>query len=449
MIASKAAKIIRTDKWQLGPTASQKILMGETVKVYRDACRYLTTIISTHWPMLGSLSTDNAVTAVERLMHSTAKNPVVKYTQFTERFYKFPSYYRRAAISFALGQVSSYMTRYGEWVSGQSRKRRDAKPPILNPNAGCYPTLYAGQCYRIDGFGEISLKLFNGKEWIWTTVQVLGLRHRHEIPTNKMLSPSLIFNDRHCHLSVPFECKPEKTERSENVTAIDLGINTTATVIVATLCGTVIHREFIHLGRDIDRRDKRLKSVSMKAKKTMGTGGKLSKGFCSNIYRKCRNINQQIGHVVSKRIVEIAREYNSQAIVFEDLKGWKAKGGRKRSNLRQRFHGWLKSLIHDLASDKWAEHGGKTIDVVAAYTSKLAYDNSGTVKRDSKNYALATFANGRKYNADLNGASNIAARGIIKLIRRNGNQSRSSKSSRREPRSWVTLWDVWTLQSAS
>jgi putative transposase len=79
--------------------------------------------------------------------------------------------------------------------------------------------------------------------------------------------------------------------------AVDLGINTTATVTVVSRDGTVIHREFIHPGRDIDRRDKRLKSVSMRAKKTMGKGGKLCKGFCKNTYRKCRNINQQIGSI--------------------------------------------------------------------------------------------------------------------------------------------------------
>jgi len=159
-----------------------------------------------------------------------------------------------------------------------------------------------------------------------------------------------------------------------NVVAVDLGINTTATVSVVGFEGTVIHREFIHPGRDIDRRDKRLKSVSMRARKTIGKGGKLYKGFCSNTYRKCRNINQQIAHIVSKRIVNIALEFNVEAIVFENLKGWKAKGGLKRSTLRQRFHGWLKAMIRDYTEMKWLEVGGKSIDVIAAYTSKLAYD---------------------------------------------------------------------------
>jgi IS605 OrfB family transposase len=232
------------------------------------------------------------------------------------------------------------------------------------------------------------------------------------------------------------------------VTAIDLGINTTATVAVVTHDGTVIHREFIHPGRDIDRRDKRLKSVSMRASKTMGKGGKLHKGFCANTYRKCRNINQQISHIVSKRIVQIAAEFNSEAIVFENLKGWKATGGRRRSNLRQRFHGWLKAMIREFTEMKWREVGGKVIDIVAAYTSKLAYDGSGVVKRDSKNYALAKFSSGKRYSADLNGAQNIAARGIIKLTDRKDREFRSSQSSRRKPRSWACLCDLWTLDSS-
>ena len=449
MIAKKPQKIIRTDKGDLAPNKSQKLLMGKTVALYRRICRFLTGVVFTHWPSLGSLSAKDVIPAVERLMHPTKKNPVVTYTTLHESFYKFPSYYRRAAISFAVGQVSSYATRYRDWQCGQSRNKRTAKPPRLNADAGCYPTLYVNQCYRLDDLSNVQIKLYDGQNWVWESIKIKSVGDRYFVDTNTILSPSLIFNDRNCHLSVPFHCKPKKDEKSETVTSVDLGINTTATVTVVTLCGTVIHREFIHLGRDIDRRDKRLKSVSMKAKKTMGNGGSLHKGFCANTYRKCRNINQQIGHVVSKRIVEIAKQYNSTAIVMENLKGWKPRGGKKRSHLRQRFHGWLKSMIHDLTRDKWAELGGKTIDVVAAYTSKLAYDGSGTVKRDSKNYALATFRNGKRMNCDLNGAMNIAARGILKLIGGNSHQLRASKSSSRKPRSWACLCDIWALQPES
>lgn len=435
-------KIIRTDKWKLSPSSQQRLYMLQTVKEYRRLCRFLVNVVSTHWVELGDLNSDSLVPAIEKLVHVTSKNSNPKYPQVDKSFHKFPSYLRRAAIMFAVGQVSSYMTRYYEWQSG-IRKRRDARPPILNSDTGCYPALYKGQCYKLHDFNLVELKVFTGSDWVWISVPIITVRERHKIATNQIKSPSLIVNFLSCHLSVPFECNPEKITGSGLVVAVDLGINTTATVSVVSQEGTVIHREFIHPGRDIDRRDKRLKSVSMRAKKTKN----LSQGLCKHTYRKCRNINQQIGHIVSKQIVEIAKSFNAEAIVFENLKEWKPSGGKKRSTLRQRFHNWLKGLIVKLTENKWLELGGKVLNVIAAYTSKLAFDGSGIVKRDNKNYSLATFSSGKKYNCDLNGSYNIAARGWQKLTRQKDSEERGSKSSTRSPRSWACLCDLWNLNS--
>ncbi|NEQ87529.1 MAG: transposase, partial [Moorea sp. SIO2I5] len=196
-------KIIRTDKWSLNPTSKQRILLGETVGIYRRACRYLVGIIYTHWSELGDLTADQLTPAVEKLMHQTAKRPSVKYPQFNKTFYKFPSYLRRAAIAFSAGQVSSFVTRYRDWQS-KNRTRKDAKPPRLNADTGCYPSLYKGQCYKLHGFNTVEIKVFNGSDWIWTDVQITGLRGRHLVATNKMMSPSLVINSRGFYLSVPF-----------------------------------------------------------------------------------------------------------------------------------------------------------------------------------------------------------------------------------------------------
>lgn len=175
----------------------------------------------------------------------------------------------------------------------------------------------------------------------------------------------------------------------------------------------------------------------------MGKGGKLHKGFCSNTYRKCRNINRKIAHQVSKRIVQIAIDFDCSVIAFEYLKNWKPKGGKKCSNLKQKFHGWLKSMIRNYAQEKWLELGGKVKDVIARGTSSNAYDGSGKVKRDQTNYALATFSNGKRYNCDLSASYNIAARAIQELTRRNDSQERSSRSSSRSHRSRAVLCDLW------
>jgi putative transposase len=436
--------IIRTDKWNLVVKPGQKVLLRNTVTEFRSLVRALVGVIYVHWADLGKLSGDEQIPAVERLIHETSANPEPKYRYFNRRFHKFPSYYRRGAIQFALGQVSSFVTRYNEWQSG-IRKSRKAKPPKLTAETNCYPPLYKGQCIKFaDDYQTAEIKVFTGSDWIWVKFQVSGHRQRHLIDSNKRLSPYLVVSEKHCQLSVPFHCHPAKRSKSELVVAVDLGINTTATVAVVASNGTVIHREFIHSGRDIDRRDQRLQRVRHKARCT----GRLSKGFCASLYRKARNINQNIAHHVSKRIVQIAQEYDAKVIVFEHLKGWRAKAGRKGSTLKQRFHGWLHRLLVSLTTLKWEEVGGSVEFVNPAYTSKAAYDGSGWIKRDSRNYALAVFPNGRKYNADLNGVSNIAARywhRTQKLSSRNGSEVWLSKSSLQTPRIPVTLSVLWSL----
>jgi len=79
MAQKTAPKTIRTDKWQIAPSREQKQYLLNTVREYRRLCRFLVTVVCTHWVDLGNLSGDNLVPAVERLVHGTAKNPNPKY----------------------------------------------------------------------------------------------------------------------------------------------------------------------------------------------------------------------------------------------------------------------------------------------------------------------------------------------------------------------------------
>lgn len=133
--------IIRTDKWPLQATAHQQHLMRLTLAEYRAYCRALSIVVLNNWPALSQAPSFAA--AVERLIHPTAKNPKPRHRYFARRFYKFPSYLRRAAIEFVKGQVSSYLTRYDAWLDGD-RRRPDAKPPLFSPASGCYPAMYRG-----------------------------------------------------------------------------------------------------------------------------------------------------------------------------------------------------------------------------------------------------------------------------------------------------------------
>lgn len=63
----------------------------------------------------------------------------------------------------------------------------------------------------------------------------------------------------------------------------------------------------------------------------------------------------------------------ASVIVFENLKGWRSKGGTKGSSLRQRFHGWLHRWLVKLVEEKFAEVGGKVEFVFARGTSSNAF----------------------------------------------------------------------------
>ena len=246
---------VRTDKWQIVATQQQKELLQNTVSEFRRLVRCLVGVVNTHWSTIGLLDAKSQIPAIEKLVHQTAKNPSPKYRYFNRRFWKFPSYYRRGAIQFAVGQVSSFNTRYREWQSG-IRKRRNALPPKLNADCGTYPPLYKGQCIKLSqDNNSAAIKVFTSTDWVWTTVGITGHRERHLNPNNQRKSPYLVMNGKGCHLSVPFQIKTPQLKDTESVLSVDLGINTTATVSIVNFDGTVSHREFIHSGRDIDRRD--------------------------------------------------------------------------------------------------------------------------------------------------------------------------------------------------
>ena len=129
------------------------------------------------------------------------------------------------------------------------------------------------------------------------------------------------------------------------------------------------------------------------------------------------------------------------------LKAGDPRGGRKRSTLKQRFHGWLHRQIVNLTEMKWSELGGKVVFVNPRGTSSYAYDGSGKVKRSKTNYGLATFATEKQYNADLSASYNIGARFILKLLGGNSPQDEQGKSSCSSPRSRGTLSMLWGAPS--
>lgn len=436
-------KTIRTDKWRLSPTKYQLSVLEDTVTIYRDMVRRLISIVNLRWKEIAAAEAKQRY--VEQLFHATKGNPNPKFGKFFglgTKLYKFPSYLRRAAINDAIGHVSSFHSRYYDWQGG-IRKRRTAKPPKLNTSCGVYPDLYKNQCIQIaTDYSEAGIKVYKNNDWQWETVAISCLARRHIIPKVKQLSPTLVVKDGSASLSVPYQIPTNKKKETNKYCGVDIGINCTSVCSIVDESGTVQARKFIHDGASLDKRDKHLARIRRKARLTK----KLHKGFARLHYRKAANINKNIANTTAKQIINFAITNNATTVVIENLRNWKPKGGKRKSSLKQRFHGWVKSAIADRLEQLGQEFGIKIVSVYARGTSSTAYDGTGKVKRDKDNYALGTFSTGKRYAIDLSASYNIAARYIahkLKLATKEG-KLLVSQSSDSKPRSWASLSTLWS-----
>jgi putative transposase len=435
-------KIIRTDKWSLLPDKYQLPILEDTVTIYRDMVRRLISIVNLRWKEIAVVEAQQRY--VEQLFHQTKDNPNPKFGKFFglgTRLYKFPSYLRRAAINDAIGHVSSFHCRYYGWQGG-IRKRKTSKPPGLNTSCGVYPDLYKNQCIKIaTDYSQAEIKVYKNNDWQWSTIQIGGVARRHLIPGVKQLSPTLVVKNGAASLSVPYWIPSIRNNSTDRYCGVDIGLNTTAVCSIVDESGLIHARHFIHDGKSLDKRDKHFARISRKARLTK----KLHKGFAQAHYRKAANISKNIANQTAKQIINFTITNNATTVVIENLRNWKPRGGKRKSSLKQRFHGWVKSAIADRLEQLGQEYGVKIVSVYARGTSSTAYDGTGKVKRDQDNYALGSFSTKKRYSIDLSASYNIAARYIaykLKLATKHG-KLLVSQSSDSKPRSWVSLSSLW------
>ena len=427
--------LIRAEQHLLATTPELRADMARTVVHYRRVVRALATLIQTHWPSISTAKSKCG--AVEALCHATAKRPGVRYPVFARLFGQTPSYLRRAAIEAAYGVVSSYLSNYANWLDDTERAR-GSRPPRLG-FSNVYPSLYGGNMILEEPkLRAIRIKLL-GADGQWRFTPPLKVRGRlKRLPHRLDLSPSLVLKGAKAMLvcpvvvTLPKHLEPKDVGR---VCAVDVGINTALTAVVVSSTGTVIARTFLTCGRHDGRRDELRERIEEKQAAT----GQAGRGFCRNLYRRIGGLSLDAARQLSSQPVTFARAHGAQAFVFEALKGWKPKGSHKAS--RRRFHRFQHRALFKAVALRAEELGLRMLEVFAGGTSRWAYDGSGKLVRDPKNAQLATFATGKQYNADLNAANNIAARGLAVLHKiKNPRPAKAPGGGVRMP---LVLADVW------
>lgn len=328
-------------------------------------------------------------------------------------------------IAEAIGNVSSYITRYRQWEKKKADriskgKKFTDKPPLFNPECNSFPVFYKDNMSQWLTNGKVALKLHNGSDWIWFVLPFdpVNLKRFQKSDGWERKNPMLVRKGKRWYLHIPYEKEVTLSDKdfAKPVLSVDLGLNHTAVCSVVHSDGTVTHREFISYEGEKDRLNILLGRIAEKSGQTwlIPEGER----FCKRYWAKVSWLADEIAHQCSHKLVKIAKAYKCQAIVFEHLGKLKVpKNFRGAKKLRKKLHYWMQGRIQKYTYYKAHAEGIRFSRVHARGTSQYAYDGSGEVIRVG-NGQCAVFMTGKTYNADLSASYNIGARYWIREIQK-------------------------------
>lgn len=419
-------------------------IFSDTVKIYRSAVDFLISVCNDNYDVISHIEGQKfRQRYVESLIHRTKDNPRTVY-DFDDRFYKFPSYLRRSAISEALGRVSSYRSNLENW-----ERNKDGREPSV-PKAGfAFPAMYRDGMYVRTGTYTAKIKIYIRNTWDYINIILkksdVDYIERH-CARRKHCVPTLVKRGKQWFLDFVFEenVKLEQTDVTDRlILAVDLGINTPATVSVMKSDGTILGRHFCKLNEETDR----LTHGVNRIKKAQQHGNRKM----PRLWNRVKGINHDISVKTAEFIMGIAVLYSADVIVFEHLD----KRGKARGSKKQRLKLWRSQEVQRIVSDKAHRLGMRVNHVNAWGTSRLAFDGSGRVLRGREagfgTYELCMFPNGKVYNCDLSASYNIGARYFIREILKSAGESLRLRTLAKVPqcskRSTCTLSTLISLNA--
>lgn len=485
-----SSTIIRAEAHALSTTPEVRADVERTVAAYRRGVSALCGVLMVHMPEIAKAK--SKCQAIEALFHATAQRPTVRYPVLDRILGKMPSYLRRAAIEHAFGVVSSFQSNWSNWLDGQiGGKKRElgSRSPRLG-FSNVFPSLYGGNMILVGlqdpqarvrasqranfvgplrprtqaqaaaalaaaaelatPFGCVRVKLLHADgQWRFSApLRLHGMLKRLPLDGRMDLCPSLMQRGAKVWLACPAEVLPPKyltnkdfAAGAHRVCSVDVGINTAAVAAIVDSTGTVIARKFLACGRHNDRRDALAAVIASK----QSLSGSIGRGerHCLGLHRRIEGLNLEAARSIASSIAAFAAQHGAKVFVIEDLKGWRPKGPARV--MRKRFHRFQHRVLVQALAHKAQEMGARVLEIYARGTSRWAYDGSGKVTRSKDNAQLATFASGKRYNADLNGALNIAARGLAMLlgVKPKEQKAVAGQSSGAVTRMPLVLADIW------
>ncbi|GEN87309.1 hypothetical protein OSO01_20480 [Oceanobacillus sojae] len=270
---------------------------------------------------------------------------------------------------------------------------------------------YKGNMFKQLSSNQTKIKVFLNNDWVWVTIAFhhKNLKNRG-IAGWKENNPTLVKTGKKYFIHFSYEKKItlNKTKLKEQViVSVDLGITYSAVCCAMRSAGTVIGRKFINQPVEKDRMYTKIN----KLKKAQRHSGYVN---APNYWRRINGLKKHIVHHTSSEIIKFAVDHQADIIVFEYLGKMKhPEGMYGAKKLRHKVHHWSKLGIQSKAEEMAHYKGIRIRRVSAKYTSALAFDGSGEVKRNHKK-DLAAYQNDKVYHADLSASYNIGARYFIR-----------------------------------
>jgi IS605 OrfB family transposase len=386
-----------------------------TISIYNKALSYIIDIISDEWDNISILpKTKEQLNFIEKLIHNTKKNKA-KY-DFNKKFYKFPSYLRRAATAEALGAVKNYHSNLENYFKKKAQyeakgKILKDKIPVLGTKRYSYPVFYKDNMFEHTGDNTAKIKVYKNNDWVWHDIELNTKNLKHRDMTNfKEMNPMLVKSGRKYYLYFAYKktVKLNKTHlKDRTIISVDLGLTNSAVCSAIKYDGTVIGRLFINQPIEKDRLYHKINKLA-KIQKTSGNGRK------PNLWRKINNIKNQVVNDTVHQIIEFAVDYKADVIVFEYLGKLKSKSNYARK-MRIKLQYWAKQKIQEKVRDIAHSYGIRVSWINPKNSSALAFDGTGKVIRNNKK-DICEFTTGKKYHADLNASYNIGARYFIREV---------------------------------
>ena len=409
-----------------------------TIVIFNDAINYLITPIQENYDDIAELESSlRKMNYIEKLVHNTRNNKAIY--DFDDKFYKFPSYLRRSAITKAIGIVSSYMSQIENWKASNCK----GAMPKLDKGNHLMPCFYKDNMFDHQN-DKTYIKVYRNNDWVWQEIRLSNsdLKYiENKAPLDLWSAPVLEKKYGHYELRFTREFQVELSDKEiskQKVCAVDLGVTNDATVSVLDVHGTVLSRKFINCGKEKDSVTNALNRVSSFQKEH----GSHDTKRLWNIAKR-RNLN--LAHLIAHKIVDYAKENNCDVIVFEHLDT----KGKKKGSKKQKLSMWKHQDIQNTTERLAHSFGIRIARVCAWNTSKLAYDGSGVVLRGKKvsedtPYDVCKFQSGKTYNCDLSASYNIGARYFIKeLIKIYPNiMTEVSDIGSGTSRTLSTLWNI-------